>query len=209
MSDPIARRRRRVSASTFGALVAVGLLSACGTAVTGAAVAATGDNGTTDRTTTAAEPTRIAPRTTTPRTTVARPTTAPAGSFDAEVGDCVQLGGDAGAPSIAHAPCGTAAANFKVVEKTGNHLDCVSDADAWYANTRNGSETEAFCLDIDWVAGDCFQTSGDWPTRVDCAAPPADTVRVASISTGTDTSHCASDGGVYSERMIVICIEAV
>ena len=196
MSDPIARRRRPVSASTFGALLAVGLLSTCGLLASGVAGAATPVR-FADRIMDTSGPAQNGPQTPPEQLT-----------FDAEIGDCVQLSGNADRVRIANAPCGHRAANYKVVQKTTNHADCVADADAWYANTRDGVEIRAFCLDVDWVVGDCF-ADVDYPAaRTDCVAPPAHARRITSISTGTSTDSCASDGKVYRERKIVVCAEA-
>ena len=134
------------------------------------------------------------------------------GTFDGSVGDCVSLSGVVSAPVIAQAECGSMDSNFKVVDIAANHNQCIADADMWYANTLNGSEVRAYCLDVDWVTGDCLTVQGDWPLRVYCdAAPPTTTVRVRSIEPDTvDGSICGSPDSavIYTERRIVVCLDA-
>ncbi|KAA0024626.1 LppU family putative lipoprotein [Antrihabitans cavernicola] len=132
-------------------------------------------------------------------------------NFDAEIGDCVTLSGTMASPVIAHAVCGSSAANFTVVQKAPTHTQCVSDVDMWYARTRNGQEVGALCLDVDWAVGDCISTAGDWPTRIDCASGSGAAIRVTDIIDGTDsTDGCAGhSGGVYSERKRVVCVQPI
>lgn len=149
---------------------------------------------------------------TAPVAPVASTTPIAPGTFDGSVGDCVSLSGVVSAPVIAQAECGSMESNFKVVDIATDHNQCVADADMWYANTLNGSEIQAYCLDVDWVTGDCLTVQGDWPLRVYCdSAPPTTTVRVRSIEPDTvDGSICGSPDSavVYTERRIVVCLDA-
>ncbi|HEY5854005.1 MAG TPA: hypothetical protein VIW24_08125 [Aldersonia sp.] len=148
---------------------------------------------------------------TAPVAPVASTTPVAPGKFDGSVGDCVSLSGVVSAPVIARAECGSMESNFKVIDVAANHNQCIADADMWYANTLNGSEIQAYCLDVDWVTGDCLTVAGDWPIRVDCAAiPPTTTVWVRSIQPDTvDGSICGSPDSavVYTERRIVVCLD--
>jgi hypothetical protein len=151
-----------------------------------------------------------------PTTTSTAPTTtAPGGdvSFEAEVGDCVTLGGSTTDASIEEASCGSNESNYKVIGKAEQSTQCVSDADNYYAESRNGIEMGALCLDIDWVVGGCMDVGGGstGPERIDCTATSAaDGVKVVAIEENVeDVSACGSgsSGYVYSERRFVVCVE--
>lgn len=151
-------------------------------------------------------------------TTSAAPTTTETDAdgiagFDAEVGDCVQLGGTTTDANIEEASCGTDTSNYKVIGKTATSGECVGDADNYYAESRNGVETGALCLDIDWVVGGCMDvgTGTTGPERIDCADTTAlEGVKVVAIEEGTDdVNSCGagSSGYVYPERRFVVCVE--
>lgn len=132
--------------------------------------------------------------------------------FDAEIGDCVTLGGSILAAEIDHAECGSAEANYKVIAKAATRDECVSDADQTYYVTLGGVEQGALCLDTDWVVGGCMEVPMmDEPRRADCAAPESNTVRVLDILAGTtDETGCpdtATSYLTYDERQIVVCVE--
>lgn len=189
------------AAAVLAALVGL-LLSACGSEVQGTATPAAG--GLVDATTS----------TGTAGTTSARPTTTTTGSagnidFEAEVGDCVRLGGTTDNAEIDHADCGSAQSNYKIISKEASSTDCISDADSYYYETLDGVEQGALCLDVDWVVGGCMDLSGEDPRRIDCTASTTDGVRVVEIQQNkTDVNDCPSSGGfVYDVRRFVVCTE--
>lgn len=188
------------TAAVLAALAGL-LLSACGSEVQGTATPAAG---LVDATTS----------TSTPGTTSARPTTTRTGSagdidFEAEVGDCVHLGGTTDNAEIDHADCGSATSNYKIISKEASNAECVGDADSYYYETLNGVEQGALCLDVDWVVGGCMDLSGDDPKRIDCTAPTTDGVKVVEIQQNkSDVNSCPSSGGfVYDVRRFVVCTE--
>ncbi|WP_459548659.1 LppU family putative lipoprotein [Nocardia sp. X0981] len=134
-------------------------------------------------------------------------------SFDAEIGDCVTLGGTTTDASIEAASCGSNESNYKVIGKAAQSTQCVSDADNYYAESRNGIEMGALCLDIDWVVGGCMDVGGGitGPERIACTETGAvDGVKVVAIEENADdVSSCGagSSGYVYSERRFVVCVE--
>ncbi|WP_328389589.1 LppU family putative lipoprotein [Nocardia sp. NBC_00416] len=151
-----------------------------------------------------------------PTTTSSAPTTTTTGgdvSFDAEIGACVALGGTTTDASIEEASCGSNESNYKVIGKAEQSTQCVSDADNYYAESRNGIEMGALCLDIDWVIGGCMDVGGGatGPERIDCTATSAaDGVKVVAIEENAeDVSACGSgsSGYVYPERRFVVCVE--
>ncbi|MGQ4597881.1 LppU family putative lipoprotein [Nocardia sp. R6R-6] len=132
--------------------------------------------------------------------------------FQAEVGDCVTLGGTTTNATIDKASCGSRASNYKVIEKKSKSSQCVSDADNYYAETLNGIEQGALCLDIDWVVGGCMDVGGDEPKRIDCTgANPAKGVKVVKIQqSADDVSVCGSGTGyVYDKRRFVVCVQSL
>ncbi|MEU1986240.1 hypothetical protein [Nocardia sp. NPDC019395] len=153
-----------------------------------------------------------------PTTTSSAPTTTEAEdggdvSFDAEVGDCVQLAGTTTDASIEEASCGTGSSNYRVIGKAARSTECVSDADNYYAESRNGIEMGALCLDIDWVVGGCMDVgSGSaGPQRIDCTETTAeDGVKVVAIEENADDVNACgagSSGYVYPERRFVVCVD--
>ena len=138
-------------------------------------------------------------------------TTGSAGNidFEAEVGDCVRLGGTTDDAEIDHADCGSAESNYKIISKEASSTDCISDADSYYYETLDGVEQGALCLDVDWVVGGCMDLSGEDPRRIDCTASTTDGVRVVEIQQNkTDVNDCPSSGGfVYDVRRFVVCTE--
>ncbi len=212
-SGTVARTRWRLGVLSVGALAAAAVLTGCSGGITGKAipalqpaVAAPAHN---------ASPTTPSTNPTRPKPAPPKPASVPGNTsgktFDAAIGDCVTLQGSPSAPQIDAAVCGSPASNFKVVAKAPTHRECIADADIWYANTMNGKETGALCLDVDWGVGGCVSTAGDWPTRIDCTPGNADIVRVVQIiKDSDDSSKCAGGrGGVYSERKVVVCVESV
>ncbi|HEY5857423.1 MAG TPA: hypothetical protein VIW24_26200 [Aldersonia sp.] len=189
------------AAAVLAALAGL-LLSACGSEVQGTATPAAG--GLIDATT----------GTTPTGTTSPRPTTTTTGSggaidFDAEVGECVNLGGTTDDAEIDHADCGSAESNYKIISKEATNADCIGDADSYYYETLNGVEQGALCLDVDWVVGGCMDLSGEDPKRIDCTVPTSDGVKVVEIQQNkTDVNDCPSSVGfVYDVRRFVVCTE--
>ncbi|NEW38412.1 hypothetical protein GV794_00515 [Nocardia cyriacigeorgica] len=146
----------------------------------------------------------------TPRSTTSTAPTGGTTSFEAEIGDCVTLGGTTTDAEIDKASCGSRAANYKVIGKVAKRSECVTDADSYYAETVNGVEQGALCLDIDWVVGGCMDVGGEDPKRVDCTEATIDGVKVLSIEKDADDANACGDGGsgyVYPERRFVVCVE--
>lgn len=135
--------------------------------------------------------------------------------FDAEIGDCVELGGTMMDAEIDHAACGSPESNYKVVGKAPNKDACASDVDQTYYVTRGGEEQGALCLDIDWVVGQCLTipTGMDEPSHSPCTPGTPDTVRVLAILPGTtDEAGCPADATsyyTYEERRLVTCVAEV
>ncbi|MFD3510023.1 hypothetical protein [Nocardia sp. NPDC058666] len=133
--------------------------------------------------------------------------------FQANVGDCVKLGGTVEDASIEKAACGSREANFKVIGKAKNSEGCVSDRDQAYFETLDGVQTGALCLDIDWVVGGCLDLGGDDPKRIDCTEGGVDPVKVITIKKNTaDVNDCpdsADSGFDYPERRMVVCTESL
>lgn len=195
-------------ALAVGITVAAFTLSACGSTVDGYAQPAVGD--TVDALTTST-PKPGPPKPSTPKTSAPRTTTAEAGDtdFQAEIGDCVTLGGTTDDATIAKASCGSRASNYKVIGKATNSLLCPADRDNYYAESLNGLEQGAFCLDIDWVVGGCMDIGGDDPQRIDCSESGLQPVRVDEIVEGAgDVGACDTGYGFeYTERRFVVCVE--
>ncbi|MFR9753698.1 hypothetical protein ACL02S_22050 [Nocardia sp. 004] len=130
--------------------------------------------------------------------------------FQADIDDCVNLGRTVDDATIEKASCGSRASNYRVIDKKAKSSQCVDDADSYYAESLNGVELGALCLDIDWVVGGCMDIGGDDPKHIDCTDPaPIHGVKVIEIQTGTDdVEECSSSGGyVYDERRFVVCVE--
>lgn len=199
----------RALAAGAVAAALVPFAAGCSTTVTGTAQPAL-DNAISP--TSSAESTSDSEPTSTrsPRTTTSTVPTGGNTSFDAEIGDCVTLGGTTTDAEIDRASCGSRAANYKVIGKVAKRSECVSDADSYYAETVNGVEQGALCLDIDWVVGGCMDVGGEDPKRVDCTEPAVDGVKVLSIEQDADSADACGAGGsgyVYPERRFVVCVE--
>ncbi|MEV6274819.1 hypothetical protein [Nocardia sp. NPDC051832] len=197
----------------IGAVVAVFALVACGETIAGQARPA-GD-GTIDAVETSTAKTTTAKPSSSPRSSTSKsgsPTTADQGGsidFDAAVGDCVSLGGASNDPKIEKVACGSKNSNYKIIGKVPNTSQCVSDRDSYYAEKRNGVQTGALCLDIDWVVGDCMDVGGEDPKRVDCTdTTAAEGVKVVSIKQNTtEVAACGTGSGfTYKERKFVVCV---
>lgn len=145
----------------------------------------------------------------------AQPASSPSGyqvvglDFDAEIGECVRLGGTADDATIERASCGSRESNYTVIGKASTGEGCIADRDNWYAETIDDVPVGALCLDIDWVIGGCMDVAGDDPQRIDCTEPAVDGVRVVDIAYGADdVSACASSFGYeYTVRHFVVCVE--
>jgi len=168
--------------------------------------------------TVAAAPTSSATRTTSPsatRTTSPRsssassPTTTDAGnlSVDVNVGDCIYLTLDASDEATADpATCGSTA-NYKVVAKSANKTDCLSDIDATYYETKRGTTQGALCLDLDLTAGSCFDLTPKKKKRAPCSSTGPDIVKVDQVLPGTvDKSRCPNQAIVYDTQRMIVCL---
>ncbi|CAM2897056.1 hypothetical protein [Skermania piniformis] len=188
------------------------LLVGCADRVTGSAVPVSGAG--------MVEATAAAPSTSSSRpSSGARPSVEPKSTpkadsggdidFQAEIGECVRLGGTVDDATIRHADCGSPDSNYRIIGKAPTDAQCIADADAYYAETLGGTQTGALCLDIDWAVDTCMDLSGADPQRIDCGASTTDGVRVVAIQQHTDdVDGCPSDGGfVYAERHFVVCTE--
>lgn len=201
----------RVALGLGAAAAALALVVGCSSTIDGTAQPAI-DNGTIDAVTTSTP--KTPPRTSTGRPTTsarATPTTGKGGKtdFQAAVGDCVTLGGTMTDATITKASCGSRASNYKVIGKATTSSGCVSDRDNYYAETLNGVETGAYCLDIDWVVGGCMDVGGDDPKRIDCTERASKAIKVTNIQQGSsDPGVCGSGTGfTYDQRKIVVCVE--
>ncbi|MFD3705887.1 hypothetical protein ACFWUP_22340 [Nocardia sp. NPDC058658] len=150
-----------------------------------------------------------------PTTSRPAPTSSKGGKtdFQANIGDCVALGGTVDDATIEKAACGSRSSNYKVIGKAKTSSGCVSDRDNFYAETLNGIETGALCLDIDWVVGGCMDTGGSDPKRIDCGEGGTEPVRVITInksSTSVDDCPDTADSGFkYEQRRVVVCVESL
>ncbi|WP_024801446.1 hypothetical protein [Nocardia sp. BMG51109] len=193
MSYPLASVRILLPAS---AVVVLGL-AGCGSTVGGHPTAA-GGGAAQSATSTGSAPTSKPPA------------TGGDVDFQAQVGDCVQLGGTTEEATIEHAACGGRESNYKVVGKAPTSDECASDTDNVYYETLRGRETGALCLDRDWVVGGCMDIGGDVAERIECTQPAVEGVRVLTILPNTDSvDACPHDDGgfVYDQRRFVVCVQ--
>lgn len=197
------------------AAAAVLALAGCSSTIVGQAHPAT-ETGTIDAVDTSAAPTPddAAPTTSSAPTSTPTETTEQGGlSLDAEIGDCVSLGGSTSDATIDAALCGSGDSNYKVVGRAERSTQCVSDVDNYYAESRNGVELGALCLDIDWVVGGCMDvgTGTTGPARIDCTTTTAtDGVKVVAIEENADevaACDAGTSGYVYPERRFVVCVD--
>ncbi|GAA5046317.1 hypothetical protein GCM10023318_11580 [Nocardia callitridis] len=192
-------------AMTAAALTTV----ACGSTISGTAQPAV-DNGTVPAVSATSTPKPTSSLATTSKPAPTTTTRAPGETdFEAEVNDCVKLGGTTTDATIDKASCGSREANYKVIEKQPKSSQCIGDADNYYAETINGVEVGAFCLDIDWEVEGCMDVGGDDPQRIDCSATVGKGVKVTDIKHGTaDVGDCGSGTGyVYDQRHFVVCVQ--
>ncbi|MFI9507488.1 hypothetical protein [Nocardia sp. NPDC052566] len=204
------------------AVLAAVALTACGQTISGRALPANGTidavSATNTPKTTSGKPSSTArPTTGRPNPSAGpTPTAADRGGntdFEANIGDCVTLGGSVEDATIAKAPCGSRTANYKVIGKTQRSSQCAADSDSYYVETINGVEQGAFCLDIDWVVDGCMDVGGDIAKRIDCTGSKAkDGVRMVKIAQNTtDVNSCAvgNRGFVKKERRFVVCVKDI
>ncbi|MFQ6325445.1 hypothetical protein ACLMAL_04810 [Nocardia sp. CWNU-33] len=111
--------------------------------------------------------------------------------------------------TIAKASCGSRVSNYKVVGKAPNNSQCISDRDNYYAETLNGIEQGALCLDIDWVVGGCMDVGGEDPKRIDCTERGTQRVKVTNIQQNADDAGACSSGTgfTYPVRHFVVCVQ--
>ncbi|MFG1790714.1 hypothetical protein [Nocardia sp. NPDC049149] len=194
----------RVGFAVFVATAAL-LLVGCSSTISGRAQPAV-NNGTVD-----AVSVTNTPKASPSRTTTGKPSTTSGNTdFSANIGDCVTLGGTTANATIAKASCGSRAANYKVIDKKSKSSQCSGDADNYYAETLNGIEQGAYCLDIDWVVGGCMDVGGDDPKRIDCvgAAPVKGVKVIKRVDGASDVGACDSGTGyVYEVRRFVMCVQ--
>jgi hypothetical protein len=194
------------SALAFPALagVTVALVTGCGTTISGHPVDVGGPPQTSRPS--ASTSARAQP-------TVPHPTGTDRGGsvdFQAEIGDCVQLGGTNDNATIEKQPCGSRNSNYKVIGKAPTTAQCPSDSDYYYYETLGGVEQGALCLDRDWVVGGCMDIGGDLTQRIDCGVPASKGVRVLNILPNADTVDACADGDggiVYDQRHYVVCLQ--
>ncbi|WP_062981559.1 LppU family putative lipoprotein [Nocardia anaemiae] len=220
MSRQLISGRLATAAVAAVAVVAALSLAGCGNKISGNAQPAIG-NGTIDAVSSTNTPKTSGARPTSGRpTTSARPTSGKptattsatkGGStdFQANVGDCVTLGGTTDNATIAKASCGSRASNYKVIGKAATSAQCVADRDSAYFETLNGAQQGAICLDIDWVVGGCMDIGGEDPKRIDCTERVSQGVKVTNIQQGADdASVCGSSSGFeYPTRHFVVCVQ--
>lgn len=147
-------------------------------------------------------------------TTSSTATAQPGGELSVEVavGECIKLSsidGRSGTWAKADpAACGSATANYKVVGRAATQEQCVPDADATYDEpAASGTGAAALCLDVDWVAGDCYDVSGSDPARVPCASSGPGDVQVQQILRGTvDEDECEQQAYPYADRVLEVCL---
>lgn len=129
--------------------------------------------------------------------------------IDAEVGNCVNLGGTMADAEIAPATCGTTDSHYVVVAKVAEETACPSDVDQTYYEELNGSTTGVLCLDVDWVEGKCFEmgTGSDSTIQVPCTDAAGE--KILAVLTDTVDENDCPDGTetyyTYDERRKVVC----
>jgi hypothetical protein len=199
--------RLAVAAIAAVAAVAAIFVAGCASTISGTAQPAM-NNGTVDAISTTSTPKTSSSK---PTSSKPAPTSAGGGStdFEANVGDCVNLGGTVADATIAKASCGSRSSNYKVIGKAPTNTSCVSDRDNYYAETLNGIEQGALCLDIDWVVGGCMDVGGEDPKRIDCTERGTQRVKVTNIQQGADDAGaCTSGTGfTYPSRHFVVCVQ--
>jgi hypothetical protein len=203
----------RLALAAFAAVAAVALVAVagCGSTISGTAQPAMND-GTVDAISTTDTPKSSGGSPTSPSSGKPTPTSTDRGGntdFQADIGDCVTLGGTISDATIAKASCGSRASNYKVIGKAPSNSQCVSDRDNYYAETLNGIEQGALCLDIDWVVGGCMDIGEDDPKRIDCTEDGTQAVKVTNIAQNADEAEvCGSGTGfTYPQRHFVVCVE--
>ncbi|ORM31862.1 hypothetical protein BFL43_17490 [Williamsia sp. 1135] len=186
---------RRLTVFMFGAVLLAAVATGCGSDEEGSATAASSAP-------TAASDTSA----TTPATAE---DSGEISEIDAEVGDCVTLGGTMMDAEIDTATCGTTDLHYVIVAKAANEADCATDIDQTYYEELGGSTTGVLCLDVDWVEGKCFEpgTGSDSTVQVPCTDPAGE--KVLAVLTGTVDENECPDGTetyyTYDERQKVVC----
>ncbi|WP_227997757.1 LppU family putative lipoprotein [Nocardia australiensis] len=202
--------------AAFAAVAAVALVAVagCGSTISGSAQPAM-DGGTVDAISTTGSPKTSGAKPSSgsrPTTGKSTPTSADRGGsvdFDANIGDCVTLGGTISDATIAKASCGSRSSNYKVIGKAPVNTQCVSDRDNYYAETLNGIEQGALCLDIDWIVGGCMDVGGEDPKRIDCTEHGTQAIKVTDIAQNADDADACDSGTgfTYPERHFVVCVK--
>ncbi|NLU65536.1 hypothetical protein HCA61_25235 [Rhodococcus sp. HNM0563] len=196
---------RRAAGLAVAAVAAVSLVAGCSDDVELRAVPEAGSSATESSTSPSSS-----------RTTTSAPTTSESPSasdldleIDAEIGDCVLLGGTVDDATIEEATCGSDDSNYLVVDIVTTSDECNSDQ-SYYESIR-GNELGALCLDIDWQVDGCMDLGGEDPKRIDCSETAIEGEKVTEILEGTtDVNECSiSDSGfVYEEREMVVCADS-
>ncbi|PYE20710.1 hypothetical protein DFR67_101101 [Williamsia limnetica] len=185
---------RQVTVFMFGAVLLIAVVAGCGSDQEGSAIAAS------------STPTTASESPTTPATAE---DSGEISEIDAEVGDCVTLGGTMLDAEIDTATCGTTDSHYVIVAKVAQEADCATDIDQTYYEELGGTTTGVLCLDVDWVEGKCFEmgTGSDSTVQVPCTDPAGE--KVLAVLTGTvDENECPEGTETYytyDERQKVVC----
>lgn len=201
---------RRAAGLAAAAVAAVSLIAGCSDDVELRAVPEAGSSATSTTESSTSPTTSRTTTTTAPSTTSGSPSASDLDlEVDAEVGDCVLLGGTVDDATIDEATCGSVDSNYLVVDIVTTSDECNSDQ-SYYESIR-GNELGALCLDIDWQVDDCMDLGGEDPKRIDCSETAIEGEKVTEILEGTtDVNDCSiSDSGfVYEEREMVVCADS-
>jgi hypothetical protein len=191
---------RRCVVFTFGAVLVAALATGCGDDENGTATPASGASSI------ASESAESTESTTTSTTTE---DSGDISEIDAEVGDCVNLGGTMMDAEIDSATCGTTDSHYVIVAKVATEDACPSDVDQTYYETLAGSTTGVLCLDVDWVVGKCFDMAVGYEstTQVPCTDPSGEKI-LAVLTDTVDETGCPDEAETYytyDERRKVVC----
>jgi hypothetical protein len=139
-----------------------------------------------------------------------------AAAADMRAGDCLRVGGPPDRPDVSRVECGSATANFKVVDVVGTTDQCPEDVDSYYSTKSVFGDTgTTICMDIAWVVGNCMSVdpaNGRDPYRVDCAdtAVPHRQRATQILADVANVDQCASGLGYpYDERQFTVCVEGL
>jgi hypothetical protein len=127
------------------------------------------------------------------------------------LGVCIALRGDPEAVKSTVLPCDDSSATFKVVDVAEMPNACPQDVDnKYFYQTPDGRDYWTACLDFNWRAGECIDTSGMAATVACKDAVNRERVyRPLSIHIGTsDKSVCnGAPSNIHPARKYVVCLE--